>query len=90
MNTTTVPANWQALEADRSADAIELESVNHYLTLFYCSHPQLQNEIREYKTAQSYLETIAGDNDADATHLLLTLAKDQYRLVFGHSWEVRR
>jgi hypothetical protein len=78
------------LEATRSQSAIELESVNHYLTLWFCAHKECADEVREYKTAQRYLEAVAGSDDDVATHLLLTLAKDTYRMCYGHRWEDRR
>lgn len=70
----------------RTADEIELESVNHELAKFYSKYSGFQEEIQQYKTTQDYLETVAGQDDAGATHLLLTLAKDQYRLVTGREW----
>lgn len=88
-NTKLTPEFYQDLN-DRTDAAIELESVNHYLGLFFCSHPGLQEEVREYKVAQAYLEKVAGDDLEVDTHLKLTLAKDTYRMVYGHSWDVRR
>ena len=81
---------YAALEATRTPEAVEIETINHYLTLYYCANPKLQDEVREYEAAQRKLEIMAGDDDLAATYLLLTLAKDTYRMVFGHGWEVRR
>ena len=75
-----------AIEADRTPDAILLETINHHLTIWFCSHRGCQDEIREYKVAQQYLETVAGDDEQAAAHLLITLAKDYFRALYGHDW----
>ncbi len=90
MNNTTLSPKYQHIEFARSDDAIELESINSYLCLFFMSHPGLQQEIEEYHVAQDYLETIAGDDLEVDTHLKLTLAADFYRACFGHTWAERR
>ncbi len=88
-NTKLTPEFYQSLN-NRSDASIELESINHYLCLFFMSHPGLQQEIEEYHVAQDYLETIAGNDLEVDTHLKLTLAADYYRSCFGHTWQERR
>jgi hypothetical protein len=75
------------LEMTRSASAIELETVNHYLTLWFCQHSECQDEVSEYKAAQRYLDAVAGSDDDAATYLQLTLAKDYFRSLYGREWK---
>ena len=87
---SSIATNYTQIEADRSDDAVLLETINTYLTLFYMTHKSLAHEISEYNTAIDYIRTIcAGDEQAE-TALLVTLAKDFYRSSFGHKWELRK
>lgn len=78
---------YQTLEANRSPDAILLETINHALTMWFCAHVGCQDEIAEYKTAQKYLEAVAGNDEYADTYLKLTLARDWYRALYGHEWD---
>lgn len=70
----------------RSEAAIKIETINSALTIWFDQHPACKSEIREYKTAQKWLETICGNDSDAAEHLKLTLALDWYRALFGHDW----
>ena len=84
------PTKYTQIESARSDDAITLETINTYLTLFYMTHKSLSHEIQEYNVAIDYIRTIcAGDEEAE-TALLVTLAADYYRSCFGHQWTERR
>ena len=87
---TTNLATVQFLDSTRSAGSIELESVNHYLTLWFTDHPECHHEVREFKVAVRYIETISGDDLELDTYLKLTLSKDWYKSLYGHDWSVRR
>src|SRR5512140_3774898 len=61
-------AQYATLEANRTDDAVELETVNHELTLWFMAHPGCRDEIDEYKQAQDELDIIAGLDDELAAH----------------------
>ena len=89
MNTTPLPPKYQAIEDARSDDAILLESINHELTVWFCSRKGFGNEIDEYNTAIDYIRTITDGDEVAETVLLVQLAKDFFRSLYGRNWEAK-
>jgi len=81
---------YQALEANRTPEAVELETVCHYLTLWFIVHPDCSDEIDEFNKSQNAMRTLAGGDDATETYLLLTDAKQWYQSLYAHSWDLRK
>lgn len=79
----------QELEDSRSFISIEIETLSHHITLWYAAHPECRAEIAAYKARLAFLDYQAGEDDLAAQHLLLTAAKDEYRILFGIKWELR-
>ena len=87
-------AYYEALEANRTPEAVELETVTHYVTLWFMAHPDCSDEIDQYQKSQDAMRKLAGETDCEhddtETYLLLTDAKQWYVSLYAHRWEERR
>ena len=80
---------YTALDAHRSAAAIELEAINTYLTIWFIQHDGGDQEISQYNSAIRQIRLIAS-TDLEESTLLVQLARDFYQSLFGHNWAERR
>ena len=81
------PTNYTQIESARSDDAVLLETLNHFITLWYMAHPACRDEIKRYKAACRELDALAGIDDEAATVLAIVNAKDEFRSLYGHEWQ---
>jgi len=75
-----------AIEAERTPEAVEIETIGTALTIWFSQHKGCKSEIAQFKAAERWLDTIAGDDDDASAYLKLTLYRDWYRALHGHDW----
>lgn len=78
----------QLLDQSRSDAAREIERVTESLTRYWNENGTCEDEKREFRVALRQVNELTETFDDDtAEYLHLTLLKDWFRSLYGHSWD---
>jgi hypothetical protein len=77
------------LDSTRTADEIELESLNTAIALWLTSHPGCESDLVAYQNMLSHVEAFPVNND-ELTHLYVVAARDTFRCLYGYEWSLRK